>query len=86
MGSQMYFRNPYTSWRRILVLLGLAWCASMGLFLTGKISYPWGWLVLLVLMGWSWYQMRSGRRYLLTDQDDDEPLRDQDDDEPPTPE
>ncbi len=47
-------------WLLLLAALALAWCASMGLFLAGAFSYPWGWLVLLVLIGWTWFKAREG--------------------------
>lgn len=49
-------RNP---WLFVLAGLVLAWCTTVGLFLSGVSSYPWGWLVLLALIGWTWYKVRE---------------------------
>ena len=46
-------------WRVACVGLAAAWCASIGLFLAGVLAYPWGWLVLLVLLAWCGYRLRS---------------------------
>ena len=46
-------------WLGILATLVLSWCATIALFLSGVFSYPWGWLVLLVLVGWAWFRMRE---------------------------
>ena len=46
-------------WLLVLAALVLAWCATVGLFLSGVFSYPWGWLVLLALIGWTWYKVRE---------------------------
>ena len=50
-----------TQWALLLGLLGAAWVLSMTLFVTGVWAYPWGWLVLMVLMGWTGYKMREDR-------------------------
>lgn len=46
-------------WRIVFVVLVLAWCAAIGLFLSGVLTRPLGWLVLMVLAGWAWHMMRE---------------------------
>ena len=46
-------------WGLVLAALGLAWGASLALFWAGVWSYPWGWLLLPVLMAWAAYRMRA---------------------------
>ncbi|MDE0153626.1 MAG: hypothetical protein OXN23_07235 [Gammaproteobacteria bacterium] len=48
-------------WRIVFVALVLAWCTTIGLFLSGVLTYPVGWLVLMALAGWAWYKMRESR-------------------------
>ena len=48
-------------WLMVLGVLALSWCATIGLYLAGVFSYPWGWLVLLVLIGWAWFKARESR-------------------------
>ncbi len=46
-------------WRLACIGLAGAWCASIGLFSVGVLTYPWGWLVLLVLLAWCWHRLRG---------------------------
>ena len=46
-------------WRWVLAGLAGAWIASVGLFLAGVTPYPWGWLVGLVLIGWTVHRLRA---------------------------
>ena len=46
-------------WLAVLAVLVLAWCATVGLYLSGVFSYPGGWLILLVLIGWAWFKVRE---------------------------
>ncbi len=46
-------------WRAVLAGLAAAWAASVGLWLAGVTPYPWGWLVGLVLIGWTVHRLRS---------------------------
>lgn len=46
-------------WRGVLAGLAAAWAASVGLWLAGATPYPWGWLVGLVLIGWTVHRLRS---------------------------
>ena len=46
-------------WGLACIGLASAWCASIGLFSIGVLPYPWGWLVLLVLLAWCWYRLRG---------------------------
>lgn len=46
-------------WLMVLAGLALAWLATAGLYLSGVFSYPWGWLILLVLAGWAWFKVRD---------------------------
>ena len=46
-------------WLAALVASLLVWCTTMGLFLLGVLSRPWGWVVLLVLAVWAWHMMRK---------------------------
>ena len=48
-------------WRIAFVALVVAWCTTIGLFLSGVLTYPVGWLVLMALAGWAWYKMRESR-------------------------
>lgn len=48
-------------WQIVFVVLVAAWCTTIGLFLSGVLTYPVGWLVLMALAGWAWYKMREGR-------------------------
>ena len=55
-GTKMQQKNL---WLAALVVSLLAWCTTMGLFLLGVLSHPWGWAVLLVLSVWAWHMMRK---------------------------
>ncbi|HYE34821.1 hypothetical protein [Methylocaldum sp.] len=43
-----------------LLALGLLLVASLGAFLTGAIPYPYGWLVLIMLLIARWLQLKQG--------------------------
>ena len=45
-------------WGLVLAALGLAWGSSLALFWAGLWRYPWGWLLLPVLMAWAAYRLR----------------------------
>jgi len=45
--------------RTVFAVVLAFWVATLVLFFSDRIAYPYGWLLLPVLAGWAWYKLRQ---------------------------